>query len=86
MSATGGSEREALRAAVGADNYPHIEEMAALLDRLSLAGVITTEGATNVLAALADEMVMAAIASEFGEDLLAAAGVNDTATLEDTST
>ena len=79
-------ERVVLRAAVGDKNYTHVEHVAMLLDALAAGGVLTDEGVTNVIAVLADEIIVASVARQVANDLSTRAPVADTSTPEDPNT
>jgi hypothetical protein len=74
-------ETVVLRAAVGDENFPAIEQIAALLDALGARGVISNEGLGVILGAIAAEITAQRVISEFG--LLDVLRSNDTSAPED---
>jgi hypothetical protein len=76
-------ERVVLRAAVGRDNYPRVEQVASMLDELAERQVIAPEGRDALVALLANEIVTASVLRECGCDLSSLSGERDTPTPED---
>lgn len=78
-----GVERVVLRAAVGDENYPDLEQAITRLDALALRGVISEEGLGHVISTLANEIAIQRVLREFGIDLSTTRDWIDTLTPED---